>query len=510
MQGLIKSSIIICAFLFSYILKASADPNFTLDHLSSFAFQQDTVRTQLLTDALNDYKEELQRKPADSVEIFKNLGLISAELKRPKEALDYTERYIKNSTDIAVLHRDSYDAISDTPEFQTLKGKYLPKGNFLIYLYVGIVVLGFFFSVIINFKKKSDKVSNLLIGGFVAVHSLFILEFAIYASNLRYIYPNTFLMSSSVALLYGPLLYLYFKRITQNYVLNPKDALHLIPALLLMVMLVPFYMIPEQEKINIMFGISKVYSREYFFYLIFIPKLSSYIIYGFFIGKIYFKKTLPNSMKSDDVLLKWKRNIYYIHVMYVISYSLYGLSAARILFDGSDSSVVYHSQIIAMSIMVIYIAQMAYLNPKVFDYKSFLSNGDFGLSKYLKSGLTPALSVELKEELVKLLTEDKVYRDSSINLETLSEKLNTTRHNASQIINEHFDMNFFELINKFRIEEAVNILLEDKNGNLNIIDIAYEVGYNNKVTFNKAFKKETSLTPTQFLDEARNNPLVNQ
>jgi len=42
---------------------------------------------------------------------------------------------------------------------------------------------------------------------------------------------------------------------------------------------------------------------------------------------------------------------------------------------------------------------------------------------------------------------------------------------------------------KFRIEEAMNLLLEDKNGNLNIIDIAHEVGYNHKVTFNKAFKK---------------------
>jgi YesN/AraC family two-component response regulator len=132
------------------------------------------------------------------------------------------------------------------------------------------------------------------------------------------------------------------------------------------------------------------------------------------------------------------------------------------------------------------------------------------VSKYLKSGLTPSLSVELKEELINLFTVQKVYRDSSLNLETLSEKLNTTRHNTSQIINEHFDMNFFELINKFRIDEAIDLLIEDKNGNLNIIDIAYEVGYNNKVTFNKAFKKTTSLTPTEFIDSVKKGSQVNQ
>ena len=66
-------------------------------------------------------------------------------------------------------------------------------------------------------------------------------------------------------------------------------------------------------------------------------------------------------------------------------------------------------------------------------------------------------------------------------------------------------MNFFELINKFRVDEAISLLKENKLNSLQIIDIAYEVGYNNKVTFNKAFKKETSLTPSQFLKSIENN-----
>ena len=78
--------------------------------------------------------------------------------------------------------------------------------------------------------------------------------------------------------------------------------------------------------------------------------------------------------------------------------------------------------------------------------------------------------------------------------------MGTTRHNTSQIINEHFNVNFFELLNRYRINEAINIFRQDVNGNLNIIDVAYEVGYNNKVTFNKAFKKETSVTPSEFIE----------
>ena len=84
-------------------------------------------------------------------------------------------------------------------------------------------------------------------------------------------------------------------------------------------------------------------------------------------------------------------------------------------------------------------------------------------------------------------------------MEMLSERLGTSRHNTSQVINEHFQMNFFELINKYRVGEALEILRKDTNSNLSMIDIAYEVGFNNKVTFNKSFKKYAQQTPTQYL-----------
>ncbi|MGM5468797.1 helix-turn-helix domain-containing protein [Flavobacteriaceae bacterium LMO-SS05] len=508
MQGLIKIGALICAILLSNIVAANADPILSSYDLENTFLQHDSIRTNYLENALENYKEELKNKSADSIEVFKNIALICAELKRSEEALDYTEAYIKNSADISILNKDSFSKISDTEEFDLLIDKYFVNANVLIVIYFFIAFIGFFFAIIINLKRDSDRISNLLLGGFVVVHSLFILEFGIYASNIRYIYPHTYLMSSSVALLYGPLLYFYFKRISQQYKFKINDLLHLLPLVALLMALIPFYSLSAKEKLNIMFNISDHYSTDDFLYIVFIPKLSSLIIYGFFIGKLYFNKQFNLSLKNDDDLIKWKRNIYYIHVMYIFSYLLYGLSASHNIFAGSN--FIYHSQIMAMSLMVLYVAQMAYINPKVFSYKKFALINGLGFSKYLNSGLTPSLSEELKEDLITLLTVDKVYRDSALNLETLSNKLNTTRHNTSQIINEHFDMNFFELINKFRIEEASNLLLEDTNGNLNIIDIAYEVGYNNKVTFNKAFKKSTSLTPTQFIDSIKNNGLVNR
>ena len=60
-------------------------------------------------------------------------------------------------------------------------------------------------------------------------------------------------------------------------------------------------------------------------------------------------------------------------------------------------------------------------------------------------------------------------------------------------------MSFYDLVNYFRIMEAIDIFEKDGKRNLNIIDVAYEVGYNNKVTFNKAFKKHVGKTPSAYI-----------
>ncbi len=62
------------------------------------------------------------------------------------------------------------------------------------------------------------------------------------------------------------------------------------------------------------------------------------------------------------------------------------------------------------------------------------------------------------------------------------------------------DLNFLKLINHFRVRDAIEILKNDTKRNLTIIQVAYKVGHNNKVTFNKkAFKRESGHTPTEYI-----------
>lgn len=118
--------------------------------------------------------------------------------------------------------------------------------------------------------------------------------------------------------------------------------------------------------------------------------------------------------------------------------------------------------------------------------------------KYKHSGLPKTLEVKLSQQLELLMRDQQLYKQNDLKLETLAEKLNTSKHFISQVINEVYKVNFFEYVNLKRIEEAKQLLRSKTKKDLNVIEVAYEVGFNNKGTFNSVFKRITGLTPTEF------------
>lgn len=135
MDLLKKVKFLILAFLFSNIMIANADTVLSSYVFQDITSQNDTVYKNLLTNSLNKYKNQLSNKSADSIKIFKNLGLIYAELNNPKESFEFTKKYIENSADVFVLNKDSYNNILDSKEYNILKKRYLVKFNVLNFIF---------------------------------------------------------------------------------------------------------------------------------------------------------------------------------------------------------------------------------------------------------------------------------------------------------------------------------------------------------------------------------------
>jgi AraC-like DNA-binding protein len=110
---------------------------------------------------------------------------------------------------------------------------------------------------------------------------------------------------------------------------------------------------------------------------------------------------------------------------------------------------------------------------------------------------------EIIEKLEKLIYEEKIYYNSELNLNDLAEKLGTNRGYLSKVINSKYNKNFNAYINEFRINEAIKIMTNNELPQYSLEGVASSVGFNTRASFINAFKKQTGLTPSAFIDKTK-------
>ena len=93
-----------------------------------------------------------------------------------------------------------------------------------------------------------------------------------------------------------------------------------------------------------------------------------------------------------------------------------------------------------------------------------------------------------------------------LKLDDLAEKVSLPPKTLSALLNVHYEKNFCEFINHYRISEATTALSDPGLKDKAVLDIAMEVGFHSKSAFNRAFKKETGATPLEYRKKAIDRP----
>ena len=469
-------------------------------------FPDNSLLAQDVKTAVADAKNEhsgssllIFRKNKDEVkfneehlQLYKEQAILAAENNNPLVASIYAEYYMKYSSEVGFIDSGHFTKFKDSEEFTPLFDTYSLNFSWLYFFYLFSSLIGFFIFLLLLVKKQKDEVAAFLIGAFVFINAVFIFQIFLFLTNLKFRTPHVLYLSSITIYLYGPLIYFYFKRIILNYKFRRRDLIHLLPTAIIMIVFLPVFLLPAQEKLNIMLDVGSFNRRPYLIFTV-STKIVSLIIYGYLLLRLYLKSK-KKIVLFTPVLQAWLRSMIIFVEFYVISYLVYGVLIMQI---DPHYNFLFHVQVAAIATMVLYIGYNSYLRPNMFAKDQKVLR--LPKNKYKKSSLTPSFSQELKEKLIYLLETEKVYKKSDISLDYLAEKLDTTRHNTSQVINENFNLSFFELINTYRIEETLVILKNDTEKSMNIIEVAYEVGFNNKVSFNKSFKKHLSQTPSQYI-----------
>ncbi|RKQ95157.1 helix-turn-helix domain-containing protein [Maricaulis maris] len=114
--------------------------------------------------------------------------------------------------------------------------------------------------------------------------------------------------------------------------------------------------------------------------------------------------------------------------------------------------------------------------------------------------LTEQRMTRTAAKLLGALEADKLYADSDLSLQKLSDVTGVTKNHISETLSQHVGVNFFDFVNSHRADEAKRLLSET---DLNTLEVALEVGFNSRSTFNAAFKKHVGTPPSQYRAKAR-------
>jgi AraC-like DNA-binding protein len=105
----------------------------------------------------------------------------------------------------------------------------------------------------------------------------------------------------------------------------------------------------------------------------------------------------------------------------------------------------------------------------------------------------------LLEALRRLMEEDKVYREEGLSIAALAARLGTPEYRVRRLINQRLaHRNFSSFVNGFRLAEAKAALADPGQAEVPILTIALDAGFQSIGPFNRAFKAETGMTPSEF------------
>ncbi len=305
----------------------------------------------------------------------------------------------------------------------------------------------------------------------------------------------------------GPLLYLYTRSsILADFQFTKRDALNFLPFILFWLVIPLFH---EELVTNraVHYGMLTVFDSwnsdpitpfQYVYGAIALGQF--FYVAGYSWMSLRLISQTQEGLKEeythiDIATLQWQRVFHWVAIGAVLIVGAYVIYQFQTKAYRRPTDYLF---VIPISVSIYLLTYQALRYPQLF-FKSQLPKSESD-HRYKKSSLSPAIAEEYLAKLKKALEEEELYTQRELRLNDLAEHLDVSVHHLSQVINESLQQNFFDLINQYRVEAAKQRITDQSDKSL--LQIAFEVGFNNKTSFNNAFKRHVGMTPSQFKKSA--------
>ncbi|WP_232705976.1 helix-turn-helix domain-containing protein [Epilithonimonas sp. JDS] len=294
-------------------------------------------------------------------------------------------------------------------------------------------------------------------------------------------------------LIHGPMLYLYVLCLTGSAPKRHIWLFHIAPVFSIYLILINFFLLPSQDKINIYQQGGGAYKMLRIYIKVLIV-ISGIVYVGMSISAIrkYRNKISGLYSNTEKINLNW--------VYYLIA------GIALIWF-----AVILKNDLLIFSLVTVFIIVAAYFGISrvgILDHQiqesAEVTEDPIGTSplpnsKYEKNFAGEETIQNIHTRLVALMDVDKIYKNPELNLNSVAKLLDVHPNTLSQTINSIENKNFYDFINSRRIEEFKRIALLSGNAKYTILSLALESGFNSKTSFNRNFKKFMHSSPREFL-----------
>ena len=352
----------------------------------------------------------------------------------------------------------------------------------------------FFLSLMLLDSVKRKKAENKYLFLVVLLFVWFLLEFFAIRNTLKIDVDLFYGTRYGSWFLLGPLTFFFFQSITQtDWRFTKYSLIHLIPFIVFAIC-IPLLSDQSLSQRQIHYGMLAVFDYrpktvtafEYLystvFYLQFIH-LAGYLFFNWRSIKGYVKQVKNTYAQVNNSFWLYLFNNLLIVSLLLASVFLY---------------VLFETDIYRRSWDYIYVLPMG-----LFIYAvGYRLSGISWLpvekehKRYQSSALKPTEVSGYLSQLEHYMNTEKPYLKNDLRLKDLALGINLSNHQLSQLINENHQLSFFDYINKFRVNEAKDLIKQHPKHTL--LHIAFEAGFNNKTSFVNAFKKFEGQTPSSY------------
>ncbi len=369
---------------------------------------------------------------------------------------------------------------------------------------------GFFLALALLNTKSGDIRAHRILSLLTFLFSVDLGEEFLYQTGFFESAPDLLHVLAPIDLFYGPLIFLYVSQLTSPS--SQRNYWHFLPVPAGVVALLPFFLMDGSAKLEFTETLRNGGVMEndtadaliiqvgfVVFMLGTIVQLGLYLMFS--IRRLIIHSTSIRNQYSDidKINLAWLRNL------------LLGLACIFLLYLGDQ----FFPDLLGINLLgdsitvvvVILIYAMGYLGlrqPAIFTQTPVSQRTvieerlDHEEEKYRRSGLDKETSIAFLSELTGHMETEKPYLEGNLVLPQLAQQLGISANYLSQIINEQLQVNFYDFVNGYRVEEAKRLMRSAGQQNTNILKVALDSGFNSKSAFYTAFKKATSMTPTQY------------